>query len=93
MRLQSVGPDREGSSKLENVVSCGGEGGDGDMASTPEPSTILGLSLLGGVFAGLPENWVESLPLPGGLCVIVETAERYSTALKTYSYLTVAFAP
>ncbi|NES02482.1 MAG: PEP-CTERM sorting domain-containing protein [Okeania sp. SIO2F4] len=53
VRLQSVGPDREGSSKLEGLVSSGGEGGNGDMESTPEPSTILGLSLLGGAFAGL----------------------------------------
>ena len=55
MRLQSVDPDgnREGSSKLEKLVPSGGEGGDGDMASTPEPSTILGLSLLGGAFASL----------------------------------------
>ncbi len=53
VRLQSVGPDREGSSKLEGLVSSGGEGGNGDMESTPEPSTILALSLLGGAFAGL----------------------------------------
>ena len=56
MRLQSVGPDessRQGSSKLEGLVSSGGNGGNGDMASAPEPSTILGLSLLGGTLASL----------------------------------------